>query len=378
MKFLQTLILIIILHIIKSKIEVNVTFTQIENANCKISLTCFYIKENENEEDCTSYAGTAILSYYYESNTKKSQIRLNHISLSNNQSIERNIYIPVHDLDLNFTSFKIGNKKVDSFKVNENNIFKVEMPIINDVNVEVNPKINNGPVHLIIKCSNCKDSIFIPERTEIPDDTFYLSNGSEFIKTYLRSCTPMNELKSNESSINITCIPFSPGTNIEYSEIHISTNKIGFIKINDIKVNIPNVLKFSYTECESLITGSPIYYNVNKVKNPTFTLTSKKKIDINSLKLLSNDTYIHNQISDSTDDKISVCQLIEDEYTLECGIDFIHFPHLKQDDEDVSVYYIYEEKDCGKALTGAVILASNSFYIKNVIWYFLLFCFFMF
>ncbi len=376
MKFLQTLILIIILHIIKSKIQVNITFTQIENANCKISLTCFYFKENENEEDCTSYAGTGILSYTYESN-KKSQIRLNHISLANNQSIERNIYIPVHDLDLNFTSFKIGNKNVD-YKVNEENIFKVEMPTINEVKVfEVNTSINYGPVHLKIKCSNCNGSIFIPERTEIPDDTFYLSDDNDISITYLRSCTPMNELKSNEIVIDVICIPFSPGTEIKYSKIYNSTNKIGFIKINEIKERIPNGLIFSYTECESLITGSPIYYNVNKVKNPTFTLSSKKKIDIDTLLLLANDTYIHNTKSESTDDKISVCKDIDD-YTLECGIDFIHFPHLKQDDEDVSVYYIYEEKDCGKALTGAVVLASNSFYIKNVIWYFLLFCFFVF
>ncbi len=271
MKFFQNLILIIILSNINSEdIKVNVTFEQIENANFKITLSCV------SKQYCSSLVGTAILPYFYDTN-KKSQIRLNHISLANNQTIERNIYIPVHDTELNFTSFKIGNKNVD-YKVNEENIFKVEMPTINEVKVfEVNTSINYGPVHLKIKCSNCNGSIFIPERTEIPDDTFYLSDDNDISITYLRSCTPMNELKSNEIVIDVICIPFSPGTEIKYSKIYNSTNKIGFIKINEIKERIPNGLIFSYTECESLITGSPIYYNVNKVKNPTFTLTSKKK-----------------------------------------------------------------------------------------------------
>ena len=361
MKFLN-LILIIILSTKKSEEQnpdeikkVNVNFTQISNANYKISLIC-----NKND-DCSSIAGIAILTYEYNTSTnsiQQSQIRLPHISLSNNQTIERDIYIPVHDTNLTFISpFKIGQTKVN-YTVG-NITFNVSMPTIIFTNVTF--LSSRGPLKLEFECNNCDSNIFIPEGTEIPDDTFYISNKKNE-KAYLRSCTPMNEIKSNFSNI-IICIPFSSG-NTYYENFYNITNKIGFININISKISsFAGADYYSINnECVSFLSGSPIYYNVNKEKNPTFTLTSKKKINENSLVLFANDTIIHKNQTNSQ--LISVCNKIDD-YTLTCGIDFVHFPHLKQDDEDVNVYYIYEKKYCGFAFTGAVVLSSYSFYIKN-------------
>ena len=367
MKFFHNLILIIIVTNIKSQPKVNVSFTQIENANFKITLKCV---QNEN---CSSLVGTAILPYTYGDN-KTSQIRLNHISLAKNETIERNIYIPVHNIQLIFkSSFKIGNNNVN-YEI-ENKSLTVIMPKIIITTILPINNIQGRALNISLNCSTCNESIFIPEGTEIPDDTFYLSNN-ENKTSYLRSCTSMSELKSNNISINIICIPFSPG-NVTYNKFFNSTNKIGFIniEISSLYTTFNEYKNSLYTECESLLSGSPIHYNVNKEKNPTFTLTSQKKIEENTnIVLLANDTYIYNFTNSNEGGTISVCTK-NDDYTLECGIDLVHFPHLKQDDNDVSVYYIYEEKSCGKAFTGAVVLASNSFYIKNLNWYFLLFCF---
>ena len=351
MKFLN-LILIIILSTKKSEEQiqnVQVKLEQISNANCKISLIC--------NEGCTSLAGIAILAYEYTSNDiiQQSQIRLSHISLSNNQTIERVIYIPVHDTDLTFKSlFKIGQSNVNN--IAENRTFKVTMPTINLTKAEA---LNNGPLKIEFNCINCDSRIFIPEGTEIPDDFIYMSNGNNE-KVYLRSCTTMNEIKSN-LNFDIICFPFSPG-NQSYNKIDIINNKFGFININiATNISFAGYQDSIYKECVSFLSGSPIYYNVNKEKNPTFTLTSKKIIE-DDLILLANDTIIYQRENNST--LISVCNKI-DNYTLTCGIDFVHFPHLKQDDEDVNVYYIYEKKECGFAFTGAVVLSSYSFYIKN-------------
>ena len=198
MKFFQNLILIIILSNINSEeINVNVTFEQIENANFKITLSCV-------NQICSSLVGTAILPYSYDTN-KTSQIRLNHISLAKNAKIERNIYIPVHNKELTFSSpFKIGNKNVN-YEGNKITIY-AEMPTIDSIKI-LNER--EGPLILEIQCSKCNEKIFIPEGTEIPDDTFYLSSkkNDKEERAYLRSCTSMSELKSNTST-NITCIPF--------------------------------------------------------------------------------------------------------------------------------------------------------------------------
>ena len=88
---------------------------------------------------------------------------------------------------------------------------------------------------------------------------------------------------------------FSPGT-IRYDQLSKSRDKIGFININISSSVFTGYENSLYTECESFLSGSPIHYNVNKEKNPTFTLTSQKKIENDTkLALLANDTYIYNK-----------------------------------------------------------------------------------
>jgi hypothetical protein len=54
----------------------------------------------------------------------------------------------------------------------------------------------------------------------------------------------------------------------------------------------------------------------------------------------------------------------DNKFEIICGVTFIHFPHFTQDENDSSVYFIYEETKCGKAFTGVIVISSNQSFIK--------------
>ena len=348
MKSLVLVFLIIPNLIISDSPTLNVTLTQIENwiVELKITQVC--------SVSCKTLRGTLVIPYKFNKNSidMKKQIRINSISIYDNSSIIRNVSIPVYDTELTMENKgNVGNTEVE---INPFSI-TVEMPKITNVQAES----INGPIKVILTCGNCNSYIVIPEGTEVPDDSFKIEDTKGENYTFLRSCTSIQKKITSNTPFNITCIPFSPGT-IQYNTIFSVIDKIGFIHVGK---NLSNNIayKSNYKDCESLLHGNPIYYDINSEINPTFTLTSPYKIeDTKDLPFLfANDTYIQRK------ENIELCDINpSNKYEIICGVDFIHFPHFKQDENDSSVYFIYEEKTCGKAFTGVIVISSNQSFIK--------------
>ena len=346
MKSLLLVFLIIPNLIISDTPKLNITLTQIENwiVELKITQAC--------SDSCRTLRGTLVIPYNFtkNSNNMKKQIRINSISIFDT-TIIRNVSIPVYDTELTMENKgKVGNTDVE---INPFSI-TVEMPKISNVQAES----VNGPIKVILTCGNCNSYIVIPEGTEVPDDSFKIEDTKGENYTFLRSCTSIQKKITSNTPFNITCIPFSPGT-IQYNTIFSVIDKIGFIHVGK---NLSNNIayKSNYKDCESLLHGNPIYYDINSEINPTFTLTSPSKIenDNDIPFLFANDTYIRNN-------KINLCNINpNNKFEIICGVSFINFPHFKQDEDDSSVYFIYEEAKCGKAFTGVIVISSNQSFIK--------------
>ena len=352
MKSLLLVFLIIPNLIISDTPKLNITLTQIENwiVELKITQAC--------SDSCRTLRGTLVIPYNFtkNSNNMKKQIRINSISIFDT-TIIRNVSIPVYDTELRMEKEgKVGNDDVEIIA----NPITVEMPNITTVQGENH---NNGPIKVILTCGNCNSYIVIPEGTEVPDDTFKIIGNSNNY-TFLRSCSSIQKKITSQKPFNITCIPFSSG-NFLYNSISADKNKIGFIHLVTNSNNIDKNYYSSYKDCESLLHGNPIYYDINSQINPTFTLTSPSELEVIPL-LYANDTYIQNN-------KTNLCEINkENKHEIICGVDFIRFPHFKQDEDDSSVYFIYEEKKCGKAFTGVIVISSNQTFIKAGIFSFFL------
>ncbi len=342
MKSLLLVFLIIPNLIISDSPTLNVTLRQIENWIVELKIT------QDCSNSCRTLRGTLVIPYNFTKENKiKKQIRINSISIFDT-TIIRNVSIPVYDTELTMEKEgKVGNTDV---KINADSI-TVEMPNISNIQAE---SLHNGPIKVILTCGNCNSSIVIPEGTEIPDDSFKIEGNNGGIYTFLRSCTSIQKKITSDKPFYITCIPFSPGI-IAYDTIFSVIDKIGFIHV---RKNLTNNLNYksNYKECESLLHGNPIYYDINSEINPTFTLTSPSKIEKkeNIPFLFANDTYIKNLCDTNPNNKFEII----------CGVNFIHFPHFKQDEDDSSVYFIYEEAKCGKAFTGVIVISSNQSFIK--------------
>ena len=347
MKSLLLVFLIIPNLIISDTPKLNITLTQIENWIVELKIT------QDCSDSCRTLRGTLVIPYNFtkNSNELKKQIRINSISIFDT-TIIRNVSIPVYDTELTMEKEgKVGSTVVEIIA----DSITVMMPNITNVRGE---NLNNGPIKVILDCGNCNSSIVIPEGTEVPDDTFkIIGEGNNY--TFLRSCTPIQKKITSNTSFNITCIPFSPGI-FEYNKIANAIDKMGFIHIKNNTENSGLSYKSGYKDCESLLHGNPIYYDINSEINPTFTLTSPSKIenDNDIPFLFANDTYIRNN-------KINLCNINpNNKFEIICGVSFINFPHFKQDEDDSSVYFIYEEAKCGKAFTGVIVISSNQSFIK--------------
>ncbi len=343
MKSLLLVFLIIPNLIISDSPTLNVTLRQIENWIVELKIT------QDCSNSCRTLRGTLVIPYNFTKENKiKKQIRINSISIFDT-TIIRNVSIPVYDTELTMEKEgKVGNTDV---KINADSI-TVEMPNISNIQAE---SLHNGPIKVILTCGNCNSSIVIPEGTEIPDDSFKIEGNNGRIYTFLRSCTSIQKKITSDKPFYITCIPFSPGI-IEYDTIFSVIDKIGFIHVGK---NLNNNLNYksNYKECESLLHGNPIYYDINSEINPTFTLTSPSELETIPF-LFANDTYIQNE-------KTNSCQINPDnKFEIICGVTFITFPHFKQDEDDSSVYFIYEKASCGKAFTGVIVISSNQSFIK--------------
>ena len=345
MKSLLLVFLIIPNLIISDTPKLNITLTQIENWIVELKIT------QDCSDSCITLRGTLVIPYKFKknSNEMKKQIRINSISIYDNSSIIRNVSIPVYDTKLTMENQgKVGNTVVEIIA----NSITVEMPNITNVRGE---NLNDGPIKVILDCGNCNSSIVIPEGTEVPDDTFKII-GENNNYTFLRSCSSIQKKITSQKSFNITCIPFS-SKNFIYHSIGADSNKIGFIHLIKKSENINKNYNSRYKDCESLLHGNPIYYDINSQINPTFTLTSPSELEVIPF-LYANDTYIQNN-------KTNLCEINkENKHEIICGVDFIRFPHFKQDEDDSSVYFIYEEKNCGKAFTGVIVISSNQSFIK--------------
>ena len=340
MKSLLLVFLIILNLIISDTPKLNITLTQIENWIVELKIT------QDCSDSCITLRGTLVIPYtFIKEKTINKKIRINSISIFDDSTIIRNVSIPVYDTKLTMKNEgKVGNTDV---KINANSI-TIVMPKISSVGAE---GIKKGAIKLIMNCDICNSSIE--------------KNKKNY--AFLRSCTPIQKKITSNTSFNIFCIPFSPGI-IEYNLIANATDKIGFIHIEKIIENGGFSYNSGYKDCESLLHGNPIYYDINSEINPTFTLTSPSKIedDTDIPFLFANDTYIHNNMAKS-------CFVDPDnKFEIICGVTFIHFPHFTQDENDSSVYFIYEETKCGKAFTGVIVISSNQSFIKAGIFSFFL------